>query len=116
MLIFITQILFTFTALWAKHHLSGTESFADSLKETWLVTYISVYMIATFMQLYVFKTTNIFKAMAFFSGFSLILTVTLGYFLLGEILDWRDITSIALVLTALSILNNEKQKKTSNKS
>jgi len=112
MIILITQFLFTFTTLWAKHNLLESETFMDSLKESWLVVYVSVYVLATFMQLYVFKVTNIFKAMTFFSGFSLILTVVLGYILFDEILDWRDVTSIVLVLTALSIIGLEKKQKT----
>ena len=116
MIILLTQILFTFTALWAKYHLSEVENFGNILKEWWLIIYILVYTVATFMQLYVFKVTNIFKAMAFFSGFALILTVVLGYVLLNEILDWRDIMSIILVLTALIIIQTEKNQQISNKS
>lgn len=110
MIVLITQILFTFTALWAKYNLLENESFADSLTGSWLFIYISVYLVATFMQLYVFKVTNIFKAMAFFSGLSLILTVAAGYFLLDEILDWRDNISIILVISALCIINCEKKE------
>ena len=116
MVILITQILFTFTTLWAKYNLSGAESFGNSLKGGWLGIYISVYVVATFMQLYVFKVTNIFKAMAFFSGFSLILTVVLGCILFNEILDWRDVISIILVLTALTLISREKGQKAQNKS
>ena len=107
----ITQILFTFTIIWAKYNLLGAESFASSLQGSWLVIYVSVYVIATFMQLYVFKITNIFKAMSFFSGIGLILTVTAGYIFFGEMLDWRDITSIILVLSSLYIIGKEKEQK-----
>lgn len=106
----ITQILFTFTTLWAKYNLLEAENFASSLQESWLVIYVIVYVIATFMQLYVFKITNIFKAMSFFSGIALILTVTAGYILFDEMLDWRDITSIVLVLSSLFIIGKEKEQ------
>ena len=115
MVLIITQILFTFTTIWAKYYLSEADSFSSSLKESWLAVYIGIYTVATFMQLYVFKITNIFKAMAFFSGVSLILTVVLGCLLFNEILDWRDITSIVLVLSALMIISRE-QKITENDS
>lgn len=104
----IAQLLFTFTALWAKYNFMNTANFADILQENWLVLYICVYVLATFMQLYVFKVTNILKAMSLFSGIGLILTIALSYILLGEIPDWRDISSIVLVITALSIISSEK--------
>lgn len=110
MILLITQILFTLTAIWAKYNLSGVESFVNGLKGSWLIIYLCIYHIATFMQLYIFKQTNILKAMAFFSALSVILTVGVGYLLLNETIDWRDLISIILVLTALIIINSEQTK------
>ena len=64
MILLATQILFTFTTLWAKYYLSQAESFNSSLQESWLMVYVVIYMIATFMQLYVFKMTGFDNALA----------------------------------------------------
>jgi len=110
MILVISQVLFTFSKLWAKYHLSCEEGFLGCLHIEWLFVYICIHTVATFMQLYVFKTTNILKAMAFFAGVSLLLTISLGYTILNEILDWRDFLSVLLVLSALVLINGEKQK------
>ena len=111
MVLLLTQILFTLTTLWAKYNLLGAESFSEAVQQSWLVIYGAVYLTATFLQLYVFKVTNILKAMAFFSGLSLILTIVFGCVLFGEILDWRDILSIILVVSALSLIGHQKISK-----
>ena len=110
MILVISQMLFTFSKLWAKYHLSCEEGFIGCLHIKWLFIYICIHTIATFMQLYVFKTTNILKAMAFFASVSLILTIALGYVVLNEILDWRDFISVLLVLSALVLIKGGKQK------
>lgn len=111
MVLLITQFLFTFTTLWAKYNLLGAESFSAAVKQNWIVIYVVIYVIATFMQLYVFKNTNILKAMAFFSGLSLTLTIAFGWLFLGEILDFRDVISIVFVMSALALIGSEKKSK-----
>lgn len=110
MVLLFSQILFTFSKLWAKYYVSCGDDFVGCLHMNWLPIYVCIHAIATLMQLYVFKTTTILKAMTFFSGISLILTIVLSYIFFDEILDLRDVISLILVLIALILVNGEKQK------
>ena len=111
MILFITQILFTFTRFFAKYNLIGADNFYEALKGNWLIIYLCTHVLATLMQLYVFHLTNILKAMAYFSVISLILTIFLGAFLFHEVLDLYDVISVVLVLTAVVIINHEQKQK-----
>lgn len=109
MIVLISQMLFTFTKFFARYNLSGAGDFIEGLRGNWLYVYICVHTAATFMQLYVFHKVDILKAMVFFTGASLILTVILGYFVFHEVLDLQDIISVILVLSALLIIHSDKK-------
>lgn len=103
-IIVLSQLLFSFSDLLARHNLKDTKFSISVFFSLWFLTYFIIRQLGMVGQLYVFTSIEVGKTMALFGASSIMIVNILGILLLGEVLSVQAYVGVAIAVLAFIIL------------
>jgi len=104
LILLFTQALFSAGDLLARYHMTTGGFTTSNFVSSWFFAYFILRTIAMFGQLYLFTQFGLGKNIALFGAVGIILSATLGYLLLGEVVTTYQYVGIMLAISAFIVL------------
>ncbi len=104
LILIVTQILFTTSDFIAKYFMTRFGFNLNNFLSIWFIVYVLIRILATFGQLYIFTQLGLGRTMALMGAVSLVLSASLAFLLLGEIITTAQYIGITLVVIAFLAL------------
>ena len=101
-LIFFYQLLFSISDIIGRKNMKLTgKSYFYLIKKPWLISYISMRVIAVSLMLYVFYNVYVGRAVVCSAGMSLIISALIGSIFLKEKISNKSFIAVSLIVVAL---------------